>query len=49
MAVVLKEDTRGKEEEAKKGITYFAKCQKGREDEKLKMIIGFSTNKDFNV
>ena len=48
MAVVPSEETRGgKEEEAKLELIFFAKCQKGREEEEPERLLNFLRRKSF--
>src|ERR1044072_8426701 len=50
MAVVPSEETRGgKEEEAKLELTFFAKCQKRREEEEPERLLHFLRRKEFLV
>ena len=50
MAVVLSEETRGgKEEEAKLELTFFQKCQKGRDEEEPERLLHLRWRKEFLV
>ena len=50
MAVVPSEETRGgKEEETKLELTFFAKCQKEREEEDPESLSHFLRRKEFLV